>query len=102
MRAEPTQTASRPGRTLAILLAVIVALGVWTLVPSQRTPKLGLDLRGGTQVILTPVSVSRRMADHIKGAEFCVVPECGHITFTEKPQETAALIEAFLQRVVKH
>ena len=56
--AAPTQAASRPGRTLAILLAVIVALGVWALVPAQRTPKLGLDLRGGTQVILTPVSVS--------------------------------------------
>jgi pimeloyl-ACP methyl ester carboxylesterase len=56
----------------------------------------------GEQDILTPVSVSRRMADHIKGAEFCVVPECGHITFTEKPRETAALIEEFLRRVVKH
>ena len=56
----------------------------------------------GEQDILTPVSVSRRMADHIKGAEFCVVPECGHITFTEKPKETAALIEEFLRRVVKH
>jgi pimeloyl-ACP methyl ester carboxylesterase len=56
----------------------------------------------GEQDILTPVSVSRRMADHIKAAEFCVVPECGHITFTEKPRETAALIEAFLRRVVKH
>ncbi len=56
----------------------------------------------GEQDILTPVSVSRRMADHIQGAEFCVVPECGHITFTEKPRETAALIEEFLRRVVKH
>jgi len=56
----------------------------------------------GEQDILTPVSVSRRMADHIKGAEFCVVPECGHITFTEKPKETAALIEEFLRRVVRH
>ncbi len=56
----------------------------------------------GEQDILTPVAVSRRMADRIAGAEFCVVPECGHITFTEKPQETAALIEAFLRRVVRH
>jgi pimeloyl-ACP methyl ester carboxylesterase len=56
----------------------------------------------GEQDILTPVSVSKSMAGHIKGAEFCVVPECGHITFTEKPKETAALIEEFLRRVVKH
>lgn len=56
----------------------------------------------GEQDILTPVSVSRRMAERIQGAEFCVVPECGHITFTEKPQETARLIEEFLRRVVAH
>ena len=55
--AAPTKAAPRPGRTLAILLAVIVALGVWTFWPGQvHTPKLGLDLQGGTQVILTPVS----------------------------------------------
>jgi pimeloyl-ACP methyl ester carboxylesterase len=56
----------------------------------------------GEQDILTPVSVSKRMAERIAGAEFCVVPECGHITFTEKPHETAQLIEEFLRRVVKH
>lgn len=57
--AAPTQSAPRPGRTLAILIAVIVALGVWTFWPGQvHTPKLGLDLQGGTQVILTPVSAT--------------------------------------------
>jgi pimeloyl-ACP methyl ester carboxylesterase len=55
----------------------------------------------GEQDILTPVSVSKRMAERIAGAEFCVVPECGHITFTEKPRETAQLIEDFLRRVIK-
>ncbi len=73
----------------------------------KLTARLG-DIRVPTRVIvgeqdiLTPVSLSKRMADRIKGAEFCVVPECGHITFTEKPRETAALIEEFLRRVVKH
>jgi preprotein translocase subunit SecD len=56
--AAPTQAAVRPGRTLAILAAVIIALGVWTLWGEPRTPKLGLDLRGGTQVILTPTSAT--------------------------------------------
>jgi preprotein translocase subunit SecD len=52
--AAPTQ-AYRPARTLAILTALLVALGVWTFWPGEsHTPKLGLDLRGGTQVILTP------------------------------------------------
>ena len=53
--AAPTQKHVNPGRTLAILCVVVLALGVWTFWPGQvHTPKLGLDLRGGTQVILTP------------------------------------------------
>ncbi len=55
--AAPTQGPSRPGRTLAVLGLIVVALGVWTFWPGlTNTPKLGLDLRGGTQVILTPSS----------------------------------------------
>ncbi|MBI1377135.1 MAG: protein translocase subunit SecD [Frankiales bacterium] len=54
--AAPTQRHTAPGRTLAILGAFIVLLGAWTFWPGEsHTPKLGLDLRGGTQVILTPV-----------------------------------------------
>lgn len=45
---------SRPGRTLAIFALVVVALGVWTFLGDPKTPKLGLDLRGGTQVFLQP------------------------------------------------
>ena len=58
--AAPTKATPRPGRTLAILAAIVVALGVWTWWPSAEThsPKLGLDLRGGTQVILTPKATS--------------------------------------------
>jgi preprotein translocase subunit SecD len=38
-----------------ILAVVIAALAAWTFWPGQdHTPKLGLDLQGGTQVILTP------------------------------------------------
>jgi preprotein translocase subunit SecD len=55
--ATSTPQASHPVRTLAILGAFVLALGVWTFWPGQEpTPKLGLDLRGGTQVILTPES----------------------------------------------
>ena len=47
-------------RTLASLLAIIVAMGVLVLAFSkteggQLTPKLGLDLEGGTELILQPV-----------------------------------------------
>ena len=45
----------RPSRSLLIFTVGIIGLLVWTFLPGERhTPKLGLDLRGGTQVILSP------------------------------------------------
>src|SRR4051794_809235 len=44
---------SRPGRTLALVGGVVVALYLAMFLGPSATPKLGLDLRGGTQVILT-------------------------------------------------
>ncbi|NBO25846.1 MAG: protein translocase subunit SecD, partial [Actinobacteria bacterium] len=45
----------RPGRALLIFTVGIIGLLVWAFLPGERhTPKLGLDLRGGTQVILSP------------------------------------------------
>jgi preprotein translocase subunit SecD len=45
----------RPGRSLLIFTFGIIGLLIWTFLPGERyTPKLGLDLRGGTQVILSP------------------------------------------------
>ncbi|MEO6823092.1 MAG: protein translocase subunit SecD [Candidatus Nanopelagicales bacterium] len=45
-----------PGRTLALLALFVVLLGAWTFWPGQQhTPLLGLDLRGGTQITLSPV-----------------------------------------------
>lgn len=49
---------SRPGRSLVVMLLLLVLLGLWAFWPgSSGTPRLGLDLQGGTQVILTPKSV---------------------------------------------
>src|SRR3954470_6971306 len=45
--------APRPGRMLALVGAVVVALYLAMFLGPSATPKLGLDLRGGTQVILT-------------------------------------------------
>ncbi|MEZ5116929.1 MAG: protein translocase subunit SecD [Candidatus Nanopelagicales bacterium] len=51
-------TRSRPGRALLVLALVTVALSVWAFWPgTDHTPRLGLDLRGGTQVILVPKPV---------------------------------------------
>ncbi len=43
----------RPGRSLAIVAVVVAALYIWVALGPSQSPKLGLDLRGGTQVILT-------------------------------------------------
>lgn len=45
----------RPGRSLLIFTVGLIGLMVWSFLPGERhTPKLGLDLRGGTQIILSP------------------------------------------------
>ena len=45
----------RPGRTLLVLAVVVIGLLVWAFWPgTSHTPRLGLDLQGGTQVILVP------------------------------------------------
>jgi pimeloyl-ACP methyl ester carboxylesterase len=56
----------------------------------------------GEQDILTPVSQSRRIAERVAGAELHVVPGCGHITFTERPNETAAILRNFLVGLTGH
>ena len=50
---------SRPWRSLAVLAALIVGLAIWAFFPgTEHTVKLGLDLQGGTQVILVPHPVT--------------------------------------------
>jgi preprotein translocase subunit SecD len=56
--ARPTSRHSRPGRTLLVLLALILALGGTMLLQKAYTPKLGLDLAGGTTVTLSPVTLN--------------------------------------------
>jgi pimeloyl-ACP methyl ester carboxylesterase len=95
-----------PGRYLAFIRAIL-AFG--RLEPGQEgepklTQRLG-EIRVpacvivGGQDILTPVSQSRQIAERIPGAELHVIPGCGHITFSEKPDETAKLVRDFLQKV---
>jgi preprotein translocase subunit SecD len=50
---------SKPGRLLLALVVLIVALATWAFWPgTEHTVKLGLDLQGGTQVILQPKPVT--------------------------------------------
>ena len=46
---------SRPGRSLILLIIVLALTSFWAFWPgASHEARLGLDLRGGTQVILTP------------------------------------------------
>ncbi len=45
-----------------------------------------------------PTFFSKMIAEHIPGAEYREVKNGGHIPFVEKPQETAALVIAFLEQ----
>lgn len=51
-------------RPLVTLLVTLLGMSVWTFWPGQvTTPKLGLDLRGGTQVTLLPKVTSGEITD---------------------------------------
>ena len=49
-----TSYTSRPGRSLIALLLIFVALGASIFIQGATEVRLGLDLRGGTSVILQP------------------------------------------------
>jgi len=49
-----TSYTSRPGRSLIALLLIFVALGASMFIQGASEVRLGLDLRGGTSVILQP------------------------------------------------
>ncbi len=72
----------------------------------KLTARLG-ELRAPTRVIcgaediMTPPALSEQMAARIPGAQLRVIPACGHITFTEQPDESARLIVEFLRGVMK-
>jgi preprotein translocase subunit SecD len=51
---KPAKTQKKPGRTIAILLIALVALTALAFVQGSTKVRLGLDLRGGTSVTLTP------------------------------------------------
>jgi preprotein translocase subunit SecD len=54
-----TPNTARPGRLLVILAVIIAGLAAWAFWPgTDSSVKLGLDLQGGTQVILQPRPVT--------------------------------------------
>lgn len=54
-----TSSKPRPWRLLSLLTFVTIAISVWAFFPgTSNTIRLGLDLQGGTQVILIPEAVT--------------------------------------------
>ena len=49
----------------------------------------------GEEDILKPVKFSRIIANNIDNSEFYVLPNCGHVTIFEKPEELKTLISGF-------
>jgi preprotein translocase subunit SecD len=56
--ASPTRSQNKPGRTLLVLLAIILAMGGVLALQKAFAPQFGLDLAGGTTVTLSPVTTT--------------------------------------------
>jgi preprotein translocase subunit SecD len=57
-RSSRTGSQTHPGRFLLVFAIIVAGLATWALWPGQdNVVRLGLDLRGGTQVILQPKAV---------------------------------------------
>lgn len=54
---------------------------------------------GATRDVMTPFSHSRRLAEHIKGAQLMVVNDAGHMMMLEEPEQITEAIELVLEDV---
>ncbi len=61
-----------------------------------QTPSMVID---GELDHITPIALSRRIADHLPNSELHVLPDAGHQLMLERPAELADLLEAFRKRI---
>ncbi len=75
--APPNRNASKPGRVLLALLVIAVALVGLMYWQGQKTPKLALDLAGGTTVNLTaqPAKAGAKIGDSEMGQAINIMRE---------------------------
>lgn len=66
----------------------------WDHLPRINVPTL---IIGGEQDRFTPLWLSRRMAESIRGSEFMIVPRGSHTAPLEQPELVAQRIERFLR-----
>jgi len=50
----------------------------------------------GKQDQITPVECSEEMAAHIKTSELAIIPDCGHMSTMEKPEEVSSALHYWL------
>jgi preprotein translocase subunit SecD len=61
MSSQPSQPSlPRPGRALAVVLIVVTGLYLALILGPRHSPRLGLDLRGGTSAVLTATAPGGR------------------------------------------
>ncbi len=83
-------------------LAMWEYLQAWSVYPSGVDERLG-EISQPTIVIsgdsdkVVPVEDSAKVADLIQGAEFFVIPECGHMPHEERPVEFMEVVNEWLQ-----
>jgi pimeloyl-ACP methyl ester carboxylesterase len=54
---------------------------------------------GGELDNITPIALSRRIAEHLPQCELHVLPNAGHQLMLERPAEIADLLDAFEKRL---
>lgn len=65
------------------------------LLPSIEIPTLVLV---GVQDAITPPELAREMAEAVEWASLVVVPDCGHLSSLERPDDVTAALSAWLAR----
>lgn len=78
-------------------LGTCAALRDSDLTESTRALKIPALCIGGDQDGSTPPDLVRSMADLIRGSEFRIVADAGHIPCVEQPAAVASLIQQFLK-----
>ncbi len=84
-----------PEATYRAALDCLVTFDRRSTLPAIRVPVLALAAANDAQA---PPTVMEKMASKITGAEFTVLPDCGHLANVEKPAEFGAAILDFLDR----
>jgi preprotein translocase subunit SecD len=67
--AAPRTNTPKPGRALFVMLAIIIGFAGLAMLQERKTPRLALDLAGGTEVLLTAVTENGEAAKQAQMAQ---------------------------------